>query len=669
MKKVHVYKTLVFLLAFFISATAGATSANAQTASTMACANIAVNLKYPMTDASTGGAVTVLQNFLKSAGYLAATPNGLFGPQTRNAASAFQRQYNIPASPAGYVGSLTREKIREISCNPNSSVVPTDPTAGTGSTGSTGSTVSNPALGIIVSSPTRYDRYTAGGTITVSIDNPVPNPTSNPTWMSYAVDLVRGDTVFQRFGTVYATAAGRKTSTFTLSSALNKDFTYKIKVTPSCTALSSIQCRQAFSSEFTVFDIANGGNTGSTGAAMIDITSPTSGTVAAGGSFAYQSTISSDKVYSLSFYLIPQSGSALSGDGSYYDSVSGGYSLGSFTPNNPVSNVTTTIPVPSDIPGGTYKVRVYLRPAGETSGSPTQWSALAYDESGVITVTNPNAPANTNTNTGTGNTGTNLVYLASTPFKLLSFNGDFTTPMQTPSLTFTSNGTGNGTLSANICNSISGSFTRTGNVITAPNLTSTMMACTAAIIAPAETSFIAMMTSGATVSLENGRMVLTRNNGDKFVFAYDTASTGTTGTTGTTGATAAEASSTNPYLRVTAPVAGFAYASTSPDINMTWVFGNLAKFRHYGFQVQLQNKLSPGQWEVMVPQTTVTATGTPVKITNEIVNRFVTRTGKTKEELKSGYFLKVFGLGYGTYPANNTSYIDAESPTFTVTPW
>lgn len=661
MKKVHVFKPIVsfavFLLAFFISASFGASTANAQSVSAIPCTNLAVNLKYPQTDAATGGAVTLLQNFLKAAGYLAATPTGTFGPQTRNAVSALQRQYNIPASPAGYVGPLTREKIRDISCSSTSG---SNTGTGTGSgTDSTGTITGSAAQGIWVSAPgaSRGERYLAGSQITVSIENPVPNPTGNPNLMSYTVDLVRGDTVFQRFGTVYATATGKKTVTYTLSPALNKDFSYRVKVTPSCTSLASVQCRQALSNEFTI--IAANANS----QPFVDITAPTGGSHAAGLNLPIQASIPSDKVYSLAFYLIPQSGAALSGTGSYYDSVSGGYNIGGFIPNAAVSQVSTNIPVPSDMLAGTYKLRVYLRPSNETTGSPTQWSALAYDESPTFTITS----RNTGTNTGNMNTGntSGQISLYTYPYKIVSFNGDFVPANTNIRVTFSA-ATGNGTINANICNSMSGTYTRNVNVITA-SMIGTQMACSGMTMS-LETAFASMMTAGATISTEGNNIVLSRGN-DRIVLSLDPlASTGTgTGTSGNT--TTPTATTTNPYLRVTAPTTGFTYASTSPDILMAWQFGNLEKFRHYGFQVQLQNKLSPGQWEVVIPQTTVTATSAPVKITNDVINRFVQRSGKTKDQLKSSYFLKVFGLGYGTYPPNNTSYIDAESPTFTVTPW
>lgn len=663
MKKVHAFKPFIsfaiFLLAFAISFSTGASTANAQSASAIPCTNLAVNLKYPQTDAATGGAVTLLQNFLKAAGYLAATPTGTFGPQTRNAVSALQRQYNIPASPAGYVGPLTREKIRDISC---SSTGGSNTGTGTGSgTDGTGTITGSAAQGIWVSAPgaSRGERYLAGSQITVSIENPVPNPTSNPNLMSYTVDLVRGDTVFQRFGTVYATATGKKTVTYTLSSALNKDFSYRVKVTPSCTALASVQCRQAFSNEFTI--LANGND----GQPFVNIAAPVGGTYAAGSSMLVQAGIPSDKTYSVTFYLIPQSGAALSGTGSYYDSVSGGYNIGTFVPNNAVSQVNTNMPIPSDIPSGTYRLRLYLRASNDTTGSPTQWSALAYGDSSVFTVTS----TNTGTNTGSSGTAGSQISLSTSPYKLLTFNGDFL-PLSTSIRVTFSNATGNGTVNANLCNSMTGSYARNGNVITA-NMVGTQMACVGMTM-NAETAFASMMAAGATISMEGSNLVLSRG-GDRLVFGVDTLGTSGTGSTGTTGSgttgTDTASAGTNPYLRVTAPATGFTYASTSPDIMMTWSFGNLQKFRHYGFQVQLQNKLSPGQWEVMIPQTTVTATSAPIKITNTVIDKFVQRSGKTKEQLKSSYFLKVFGLGYGTYPPNNTSYIDAESPTFTVTPW
>jgi len=67
-----------------------------------------------MTDPSSGGPITSLQDFLYAEGYLAATPNGHFGPSTLTAVTSFQSAHGL--SPVGSVGPLTRAVIAGISC-------------------------------------------------------------------------------------------------------------------------------------------------------------------------------------------------------------------------------------------------------------------------------------------------------------------------------------------------------------------------------------------------------------------------------------------------------------------------------------------------------------------------------------------------------------------------
>jgi len=78
--------------------------------------------------------VTALQNFLASKGLLTATPNGYFGPATQAAIQTFQRNNGLEVT--GFVGPLTREKIKTLSCGMNTAssvTVPASPTAITNS--------------------------------------------------------------------------------------------------------------------------------------------------------------------------------------------------------------------------------------------------------------------------------------------------------------------------------------------------------------------------------------------------------------------------------------------------------------------------------------------------------------------------------------------------------
>lgn len=64
---------------------------------------------------SRGNEVYTLQNLLARAGYLQATPNGNFGPATKQAVRSFQYDNSIQAS--GIVGEVTRNAINERLCD------------------------------------------------------------------------------------------------------------------------------------------------------------------------------------------------------------------------------------------------------------------------------------------------------------------------------------------------------------------------------------------------------------------------------------------------------------------------------------------------------------------------------------------------------------------------
>lgn len=81
---------------------------------TSACIDLQYNLKYRSTDAKTNGEVSLLQDFLQTQGYLNSEPTGYFGRLTEGAVKSFQAANGILDS--GYVGPITRAKIKEISC-------------------------------------------------------------------------------------------------------------------------------------------------------------------------------------------------------------------------------------------------------------------------------------------------------------------------------------------------------------------------------------------------------------------------------------------------------------------------------------------------------------------------------------------------------------------------
>jgi hypothetical protein len=87
------------------------------------CVDISTNLRYRSRDATTNGQVSLLQDFFQAQGYLDSEPTGYFGLLTVRAAQNFQRANGL--SPTGFVGPLTRAKIKSITCG----VVVTPPSA------------------------------------------------------------------------------------------------------------------------------------------------------------------------------------------------------------------------------------------------------------------------------------------------------------------------------------------------------------------------------------------------------------------------------------------------------------------------------------------------------------------------------------------------------------
>src|SRR5581483_4688948 len=99
--------------------------ASAQTSTIIAqpapsCLNLSVSLRVGSTDASTGGAVSALQNYLVAQGYFnsAYLGSGRFGALTMRAVMQYQSAHGLPST--GYVGALTRAAISS-----NCGIVPT----------------------------------------------------------------------------------------------------------------------------------------------------------------------------------------------------------------------------------------------------------------------------------------------------------------------------------------------------------------------------------------------------------------------------------------------------------------------------------------------------------------------------------------------------------------
>jgi len=82
--------------------------------SVASCLSLRNDLRYRSRDAETGGEVSLLQDFLQSKKYLNSEPTGFFGLMTFSAVQQFQSANGI--SGTGYVGPLTRAKIKAFTC-------------------------------------------------------------------------------------------------------------------------------------------------------------------------------------------------------------------------------------------------------------------------------------------------------------------------------------------------------------------------------------------------------------------------------------------------------------------------------------------------------------------------------------------------------------------------
>ena len=79
-----------------------------------ACLSLSSDLEQGDQDTSSSGAVTLLQTYLATWGYLSVTPTGYFGPATFQAVQDYQTVHKI--NPTGYVGPLTRAALQAASC-------------------------------------------------------------------------------------------------------------------------------------------------------------------------------------------------------------------------------------------------------------------------------------------------------------------------------------------------------------------------------------------------------------------------------------------------------------------------------------------------------------------------------------------------------------------------
>ncbi len=112
-------KTLIssiLLISSFIPALSFAQIGDVAPTSVPQCADISFNLGYTSKDTdANNNAVSMLQDFLSAKGYLTVSYSGYFGRATKAAVIAFQKDNGINGT--GYVGPITRAKIKAIDCD------------------------------------------------------------------------------------------------------------------------------------------------------------------------------------------------------------------------------------------------------------------------------------------------------------------------------------------------------------------------------------------------------------------------------------------------------------------------------------------------------------------------------------------------------------------------
>lgn len=119
MKKYIIIALLIFSIV--VPATSFAEVASTSQATTegvamppLQCYDLKNNLRYRDRDSRKNGEVTLLQNFLRSKNYIKINSTGYFGVRTLKGVKDFQKANSI--RPTGFVGSLTRAKIKALTC-------------------------------------------------------------------------------------------------------------------------------------------------------------------------------------------------------------------------------------------------------------------------------------------------------------------------------------------------------------------------------------------------------------------------------------------------------------------------------------------------------------------------------------------------------------------------
>ncbi len=107
-------KTSLILIPVLTLSIFASNTAYADTFVPTPCITFTHNLSFKSNDTQTDGEVSALQTFLQDEGYLRVDPTGFFGLATLRAVKKFQSTYSIPTT--GYVGTLTRKKMKVLSC-------------------------------------------------------------------------------------------------------------------------------------------------------------------------------------------------------------------------------------------------------------------------------------------------------------------------------------------------------------------------------------------------------------------------------------------------------------------------------------------------------------------------------------------------------------------------
>lgn len=124
------YRVVLVLFALLVMVSNSSFSAFAQTGDIdpngsvpASCVTLSSSLRYKDTDASTGGAVSNLQEFLIAKGYMNTEATGFFGSITFASVQKYQAAKGL--STSGFVGDYTRAAIKMDSCSGNGSTVVT----------------------------------------------------------------------------------------------------------------------------------------------------------------------------------------------------------------------------------------------------------------------------------------------------------------------------------------------------------------------------------------------------------------------------------------------------------------------------------------------------------------------------------------------------------------